>query len=82
MGKWDKRTIMDLCVDISSDLELCEIIDNLKMKKFEIDNVEYLLQTLHILPPTRSVCKRSGKMRTRKMLNNNSTYHYNQVKIY
>ena len=73
-GVWESGTEGNFgcCVDISEDEHLCKLLEEWKkpngkqIQKFEINNVEFLIHTLHLLPPTKSICKRSKKSRPRK----------------
>ena len=78
-GVWESGTEGNYgcCVDISEDKDLCNLLEEWKkpngkqIQKFEINNVEFLIHTLHLLPPTKSICKRSKKLRARKCLEEN-----------
>lgn len=76
-GVWSSGTEGNygcLCV-INSDT-IKHNITELNQDKIEVDGVELLFQTHHILPPSKSKCKKSGDLRARVYLNENNKVCY------
>ena len=84
-GVWSSGTEGNYgCLVRIIDQNLIDKISKLKQDKFTVDCVEILLQTYFVLPPSQSICKRSGVLRARKLFNNNEPFHTqnNESKIY
>jgi phage/plasmid-associated DNA primase len=54
------------------DDNLINKLNNLNKSKIILDDVELLIKTLQIIPPSKSICKITNKLRSRKLLGENS----------
>lgn len=57
------------CLCLVNSEKIKQKIIDLKQDKIEVDGVELLFETHHILPPSKSKCKKTGALRARSYMN-------------
>ena len=71
-GLWNSGTKGNFgCFCLIQSEKIKQKIMDLNQDKIEVDGVELLFNSHHILPPSKSKCKRTGKLRERVYFNNN-----------
>jgi hypothetical protein len=76
-GVWSSGTDGNYgCLCIVESHKIISEIEALQQEKIEVDDIELIFETHHVLPPSKSKCKRSGVLRERKYFMENEPVCY------